>query len=485
MLRISKDGTSRKWIILITTVMMSFMSCIDSSIVNVALPTIAKSLSVTMQSAELVVVGYILAICATILIFGRLGDIKGKIKVFKFGMFAFTLCSLACGICNSLGLLIIFRILQGIGAAAYMANNQGIITQTFPKNERGKALGILATFVALGTMLGPPLGGWIVSIASWNYIFLINVPIGIITIVLGLIILPKDKTIDEKLDTKGAVLFFTFIVLLFTSLIESQKVGFKNPHIILSFSTSIVFGILFVIVEKKTYTPLMQLKIFKNKVFSQSLICAFISFTCINASIIILPFYLQNTLNLAPSFSGALMMISPLIIAIVSPFSGNLSDKIGSELPALLGLLLMSVGFGCMSSLKQTSSIINVVVFIAIIAIGQGLLQPRNNSLIMSSVPNNDLGIAGSINSLVRNLGQIVGVTLATTILFNCMSYKIGYRVHDYIKGRDDVFIYGIRYIYISLTIICFSGVFLSLLRLRSNKSKLKGWILYDGIIKK
>lgn len=480
MLRISKDSANKKWIILFITVMMSFMSCIDSSIVNVALPTIAKSLSVTMQSAELVIVGYILAICATILIFGRLGDIKGKIKVFKFGMITFTLCSLACGICNSLGLLIIFRILQGIGAATYMANNQGIITQTFPKNERGKALGILATFVALGTMIGPPLGGWIVSIVSWNYIFLINIPIGIITIVLGLIILPKDKTIDEKLDIKGAILFFTFIVLLFASLIESQKVGFKNPYIILSISTSIICGILFVILEKKVNTPLMQLRIYRNKIFSQSLICAFISFICINASIIILPFYLQNTLKLTPLFSGVLMMISPLIIAIVSPFSGNLSDKIGSELPAFLGLLLMSVGFGCMSSLTQTSSIINVVVFIAIMAIGQGLFQPPNNSLIMSSVPNNELGVAGSINSLVRNLGQIVGVTLTTTILFNCMSYKIGYSVHDYIEGRDDVFLYGNRFIYITLTIICVSGAFLSLLRLYKNKTNRRDGILYE-----
>jgi MFS family permease len=161
----NNNGTYKnKKMILFVVVSMSFISCLDMSIVNVALPIMAKKLVVSMANVELVVVSYIMAICSVILIFGRLGDIKGKTRVFKFGIILFTLASLMCGISNSLSSLVVFRIIQGVGAAAYMANNQGIITQVFLPKERGKALGILASAVALGSMIGPPLGGFMISI---------------------------------------------------------------------------------------------------------------------------------------------------------------------------------------------------------------------------------------------------------------------------------------------------------------------------------
>ncbi|RMD04179.1 DHA2 family efflux MFS transporter permease subunit [Clostridium autoethanogenum] len=464
-----------KYGILLVVISMTFMSCLVSNIVNVALPVMSRKLSVPMVSIEWVVASYIISICSTILIFGRLGDIIGKMKVFKFGMVVFTITSFMCGISTSFTELIIFRIIQGIGASAYMANNQGIITQVFPRNERGKALGILASSVALGTLIGSPAGGFITYYLSWNYIFFVNVPIGVIAFIAALKVLPhskiQNKEINSELDVKGSTFIFLSMVLLFGSLIQGQKIGYNNPIIITIFIVSILFIAVFIVLENKIEKPLIQMKIFKNNVFSLSLFCAFISFVCLNASIIIIPFYLQDAMKLNSSITGLIMMVQPLVIAVISPLSGNLSDKIGSKLLSFLGLLLMSISFIFLSFLNQYSSITKIIIYIVVLALGQSLFQPSNNSLIMSTVPKNELGIAGSVNSLVRNLGQIIGIILSTSLLYSFMSIKIGYRITDYVTGRDDIFVYGMRYVYIVLTIVCAFGALLTAFRMCNKKS--------------
>ncbi|WP_234124704.1 MFS transporter [Clostridium hydrogenum] len=468
---VDQNKSHGKWTILLVVVLMSFMACVDSSIVNVALPTMAKKLSVSMAEIEWVVASYVMVICASLLIFGRLGDIKGKSQIFKIGTIVFTLASLMCGLSSSLTMLVIFRIIQGIGAGAYMANNQGIITQIFPQKERGKALGILVSAVALGNMIGAPAGGLIISVLNWNYIFLVNVPIGIVAFIAGLRVLPKGKNIDEKFDVKGAILYSIAVMLLFGSLIGEQQLGYKNPVIIISFVLAVFCLIIFIVVQKNMKLPLLQLEIFKNGLFSLSLFCAFISFVCLSASIIIIPFYLQDTLKMSSSAAGVFMMVQPLILAAISPISGNLADKMGSEIQTFIGLIFMSGGFLFMALLNENSNLIKVVLCVVLIALGQGIFQPANNSLIMSTVPKSKLGIAGSVNSLVRNLGQMVGITLATTILYNFMSLKIGHRVINYVFGKDYVFVYGMKHVYIVLVFICCIGMLFTAFRMHKIKS--------------
>lgn len=205
-----------------------------------------------MAAIEWVVTSYLIIICALILNFGRLGDIKGKTKVFTFGILLFSLGSLMCGFSSSLISLVAARVIRAVGASGTMATSQGIITQVFPNNERGRALGLVGTFVALGTMVGPPLGGFIVSAFSWEYIFLINVPIGIITFIMALKILPKTKkTVNEKLDLKGSFLFIVFVVLLFGCITQGQNIGYTNLYIISGLIISIAAFVLFVWAEKE------------------------------------------------------------------------------------------------------------------------------------------------------------------------------------------------------------------------------------------
>ncbi|HEY5523778.1 MAG TPA: MFS transporter, partial [Clostridium sp.] len=385
----------------------------------------------------------------------------------------FTIGSLACGISNSLVMLVFSRGLQAIGAAATMATSQGIITHVFPNSERGRALGINGTFVALGAMIGPPIGGIIVSALSWNYIFLINLPIGIIAFILAKNTLPKSsKVINEKLDIKGGILFALTIILLFGALTYGKEVGLNNPIIILCFVLAIILFIIFIGLQRKTEVPLLNLEMFKNFLFSLSIFCAFISFVAIASSSIIIPFYLQDVMKLNPSVTGLLMMVSPVVLGIVAPLSGHLSDKVGSEILTFIGLLGTSLGLILMSTLNQYSALGTIIVFMAIMTLGNGMFQSPNNSLVMSTVPKNKLGIAGSINALVRNLGIVVGVSFSTTLLYNSMSSKIGYHVTGYIAGQDDVFISGMRNVFIAAAIICAIGAMLTAYRLYGSKVK-------------
>jgi len=454
-------------LILLNIVMMTFMCTLDSSIVNVALPVMAKKLEVSSGAISWVVTSYLITISAAILIFGRLGDIKGKIKVFKAGIVLFTAGSVFCGLSQSFALLIISRVIQAIGAAAAMAVNQGIITEVFPRTERGRALGISGSFVALGSLTGPPLGGFIISVLSWHYIFLINLPVGVFTFIMGMKILPKtEKSSSEKLDTMGALLFTLTIVSLFSSIILGQNNGYTHPAIIAGFLIAVPAAAAFILLEVRTETPLLQLNIFKNLLFSLSILCGYISFVAIFCSNIIQPFYLQDVMKLSPGTTGLIMMTYPLVLVAVAPVSGHLSDKIGSEILTFFGLMLTSAGLFLMSTLNEHSAISSMVAFIAVMSIGNGLFQSPNNSLIMSTVKPGLLGIAGSVNGLIRNLGMVSGIALSTTLLFNRMSRMLGYKVMDYVEGREDVFIYAMRFVYITAGIICAVGAIMTALRL-------------------
>lgn len=462
----------KEWTILLVILPMTFMTTLDSSIVNVALPTMAKELGTTMAGIEWVVTSYLITICALILLFGRFGDVIGKSRVFRFGIAVFTIGSLLCGLSNTLVMLIISRIIQAIGAAAAMATNQGIITETFPPSERGRALGLTGTAVALGTMVGPTLGGLIVSVAPWEFIFLINIPIGIIVYIAVIKTLSFRKSEDKvPFDIKGTILFMLAIVLLFSSINFGQSIGFTNPIIVGALILSVLFLIIFIKVEDKIKAPMLDISIFKNKLFSLSIFCGFTSFISIGAINIILPFYLQDVLKLGPSVAGLMMTVSPIVLAVVAPVSGYLSDKIGSEKISALGLSIMTLGIFSLMLFKESTPLVIVGILIGSVSLGSGIFQSPNNSLIMSTVDKSKLGVAGSINGLIRNLGMTTGIALSTSLLYSLMSSKIGYKVSGYIEGRADIFIYAMRFVFVGIGSVCLIGAILTILRLIRKKA--------------
>lgn len=470
-----KNIEKNRWKILAIVVMGPLISTIDASIVNVALPDMARKLSVGIDTIQWVVNSYLIVISALVIIFGRIGDLIGKSKVFHRGFIIFSFGSLLCAFSNTIQFLITWRIIQSVGAAMIMSSNQGIIADIFGKNERGRALGISGTTVAVGTMIGPPIGGFLVQFFSWKSIFLINIPIGIFAFIAGIKILPKDNKNGRigKFDLKGSVLFIIFISTIFWALSSGEKLGWKNIYIIFSFMISAMCFILFCVIEKYVKNPIMDFTMFKDKLFNVSILCAFISFTAIFCNNMMYPFYLQYVMKISPGRSGIFMILFPICAGIIAPFSGCISDKIGGEIPTLLGLIFTVLGLVVLSFLNADSSYFQISIGVIILGIGNGLFQSPNNSFIMSLVPKHKLGIAGSINALVRNMGMVFGISSSVTLLYNRMSLKMGYKVNSFVESRPDIFIYGMKIVYLMAAFFCVVGVVLTLLRFIKIRKKI------------
>jgi EmrB/QacA subfamily drug resistance transporter len=285
-----------------------------------------------------VVTSYTVITTASTLVFGRLGDIVGNIRVLKWGMILFTAASLLCGLAPGFGLLIAARMIQGLGAGAMFANNHGIITRLYPQEMRGRALGINAAFVALGNLAGPSLGGLLLSVSGWQILFLINVPVGIAAAAAQHFYLPKQWHANgEKLDYTGAALFAVFISTLFIALQQLQAWGLLNPVVLSCLAAAVIAFVLFITVQRKSEFPMLDLRIFRNKWFSVSLFCGFTSFIAIGGFNFVFPFYLQQILLFTPIATGLFMSIYPLVLVTVSPVSGWLTDRFGPEILSLAG----------------------------------------------------------------------------------------------------------------------------------------------------
>lgn len=457
-----------RWWILVSVAMFTFMSTLDSSIVNIALPTISRDLSVPMNKAEWVVSIYLMVVCTCLLLFGKVGDSFGKIKVYRIGTVVFTLGSLLCGFNHSLTMLLFGRVIQGIGASMTMATNTGITTEVFPMRERGRALGAIGAFVSLGSIAGPGIGGLILAHFSWSYIFWINVPVGLLTILIGEKYLPKDITMSKKkIDWLGFVTFAITIMSFFGAVFIGQEVGYIHTVPLLLFVAAIVFFVIFIRVEKQKENPLLVFHILRNKLFTMSLVTALLIFSANFFVNVVMPFYLQNARGLTASYAGLLMMVFPFLMVIGSPLSGYLTDQIGPQKLVLMGLALLSVTQLMYVFMNQTSPIWYYILATAIMGMGNALFQSPNNTIVMSSVEKENLGVAGSLNSFARNLGMVVGIALSTTILYSGMSTAYGQRVTTYIEGRPDIFIFGMRVTFMASFAICVIAWVLSLIRFR------------------
>ena len=456
------------WLILIATCLFTFMSTLDGSIVNIAMPMISKSLNIEMSIAEWIVSLYMLTICCLLIFWGKLSDSIGKIKIFRIGTFIFIIGSLLCGTSKSIEMLLLSRIIQALGASMTMATNYGIITEYFPKEMRGKSLGILGSFVSLGSIAGPSLGGLILQNYSWHYIFLINIPVGLFAIILGYFVFPKkiSKNLNFNIDYLGFILFSTSIISLFMGIFIGQVTGFRTQLVIGLFILFVIMFIIFLYVEHKIENPLIDMTIFNSKSFSLGLLSALLVFSSNLFLNTLIPFYLEDTLMLSPMISGLILMSVPLAMIVVAPLSGALSDKIGAEGLTFSGLSIVSISQVLFIFLKQNTPIYFIVFLSTLTGIGVALFQSPNNSIIMSSVEPKHLGIAGSINSLARNLGMVIGLSLSTTILYFSMSNKAGYTVTGYIKGYDDLFLYGMHIAFIVSFILCFIAFLITGFRL-------------------
>ena len=439
-----------RWWIITAIGMFTIMSTLD---VNIALPVMSRDLNIPMNQAEWVVSIYLMMICGLLLFFGKLGDSIGKIKVFRIGMVLFLIGLLFAGFNNSLALLLAARIVQATGASMTMANNNGIVTEIFPMNERGKALGLIGSFVSIGAIAGPGIGGLILGQLPWGYIFWINIPIGIVALILGTVVLPKDLPSKRvPIDWSGFISFLAYILTLFMGIFLGQERGFTDPLIL---GIAVIALAAFVQIERHKNDPLVSFKLFSNSAFTLSLLSAFFIFVTNFFFNVISPFYLQNARGLSPEKAGYLLMIFPIVQVIVAPVAGSIADRIGPYRITMVGLLFIvgsQIGYALFN--LQTSFVF-VALMIGLVGFGNGLFQAPNNTVVMSSVAPRDLGIAGGMNALARNLGMVVGISSATTVLFSSMSHTAGRKVTTYLTGQPNVFIAGMHVSFWVATALC------------------------------
>ncbi|VDK14573.1 Riboflavin transporter RibZ {ECO:0000305} [Oenococcus sicerae] len=455
--------------ILIALGMLTFMSVLDGSIVNIALPSISKDLHIPLNQATWTVIVYLIVISGLLLLFGRMGDVFGKIKIFKIGTVIFTIGSFLAGI-SEFGLIFLLaaRVVQAIGASMAMATSFGITTSNFPANMRARAMSITGMFVSLGAIAGPAIGGAILSLLSWSYIFWVNVPFGLLTILIGIKYFPKDTIAqpDEKIDYTGSILFFAFIAIFFLAVNAAEVVGFQDIWVISGLVISILFLIAFIKVENVIKEPMIKLEIFKNQLYSISLTTAFLVFAINSYTNILMPFYLQDLRKLTPGQAGLILMCFPIANFIFSPISGWAGDKFDKELITLIGLAGLTLSQIGYLSIGGASPYVLLVITLIANGMSSAIFMSPNNALTMSTVPRPLLGIAGSVTALARNVGFIVGNTFATTMLFIGMSQLAGYRVINYLPKHPEYFIQSMHWSFIFAALMSLLAFALTLYRM-------------------
>lgn len=403
----------RKWLVLAAVGMGIFLVTIDGTIVNVALPTLVRELNTDFATVQWVVLSYLLTLSTLLLSMGRLGDMVGKKPVYLSGFVLFTLSSLLCGLAPTVFWLIGFRVLQAIGAAMTQALGTAIVTEAFPDSERGKALGAAGTLVSIGVVLGPTLGGLLIDALSWRWIFLVNLPVGAVGLLMVTRYVPNwQPTGRQRFDYGGAAVLFAGLLTLLLGLTLGQQWGFGDRRVWLLLLGALLLIGLFIAIEARLDQPMIDLRLFRNRLFSINLITGFAAFIAVAGVFILLPFYLEGVLGYGPRQVGLLVAAVPLLLGITAPIAGSLSDRYGTRPIASIGLAVLVGGYWAMSRFTAVTTLPYYLTAVLPFGAGMGIFQSPNNSAVMGSVPRDKLGIASGLLAITRTLGQTTGIAV-------------------------------------------------------------------------
>jgi EmrB/QacA subfamily drug resistance transporter len=458
----------RKWLILTSVSLGSLMATLDGSIVNIALPAMQTDFRVDLTTIEWVVVAYLLVVGSLLLPFGRLGEVLTFKKVYLTGFAIFTLASLCCGAAPFVGALVAFRVLQAVGAAMIMAMGPAIVARTFPASERGRALGLNGISVAIGLSLGPALGGILTQLATWRAIFLINAPVGVLAILWAARILPSESAGHEQsFDNRGAALSGVSLFALLMALSEGQEWGWTSPAVILLALAFVVLGAAFILVERRATQPMVDLTLFRSRPFSAGLASVVIAFSGLFTATFLLPFFLEQGSGFSPIEAGLLLTPVPLTMALVAPFSGALSDRIGPRLPASVGMIFMVVGLASLTELPIKFELPDLVWRLVLLGIGQGLFMSPNSSAVIGSVPRPRVGTASGTLAQMRVNGQALGIALSSAIVATRLpSHLAALGSGGSAAGLESVALAGaIHDAFVVAAVVCAAGIVTSLIR--------------------
>ena len=455
-----------KWVALSNTTLGALMSSLDTNIVIIALPTISRELMASPVQMLWTIVGYQVIIATFLINFGRLSDMFGRVKLYNLGFAVFTIGSALCSVSQNGLELVAFRMLQGIGAAFLFSNSAAILTDAFPPNERGLALGTNQIAIVVGSVAGLILGGLLTGIAGWRSIFWVNIPIGSFATIWAHLKLKELAKIERKakFDFLGNLVFGLSIVLVLLAITLFSLTDLGTEFFYIMMFSGLLLMLVFIEIERKTRSPMMDLSLFKIKNFTLGNIAIFFNALARGAITLVLTLYLQGpTMDLSPLEAGIYLTPLSVSLAVLGPISGRLSDKYGQRFFAVLGLAVSIVGFALLTQIGYSSTFEELLIPLIFSGAGMGIFASPNRASIMNSVPAHRRGIASGISTTLNNVGQTLSLGLSFAIMgqrvpkeylldiFSGTGTQSNYWVSDFIDSMHEIFMLSIGFLIIAL----------------------------------
>jgi EmrB/QacA subfamily drug resistance transporter len=418
----------RAWWVLLAVGVGTFMSALDGSVVNTVLPLLRTELHTSVATIEWVTTVYLLVVSGLLLGVGRAGDLRGHKRIYLGGFVIFVIGSALCGLAPSAEWLIALRALQAVGASMLFANSPAILTRAFPPTHRGRALGMQAMMTYLGLTTGPSLGGWLATAFSWRAVFYINVPVGAIAIALALRVIEDDRPekVAEPFDWTGAALFTAGLVALLVALNQGHAWGWTAAPTVVLLAASVLVLVAFTMQERRRPSPMLDLTLFRSRLFSASTVSAVLNYVCVYSVLFVLPFLLVQGRGLTTQHAGLVMTAQPLVMAVVAPVSGALSDRVGSRAIATLGMLVLAAGLLLVALVAAAGTLKAIALSLGVVGLGVGLFASPNNSALMGAAPAHRQGIASGVLATARNVGMALGVGLAGAVFTTVLAHHGG-----------------------------------------------------------
>ncbi|WP_347911927.1 MFS transporter [Pseudomonas grandcourensis] len=417
------------------------LSSLGTSIANVGLPTLAEAFSASFQAVQWVVLAYLLSITALIVSVGRLGDLMGRRRLLLIGIALFTVASLLCALAPNLWLLVAARALQGVGAATMMALTMALVSGAVPKEKMGSAMGVLGTMSAIGTSLGPTLGGVLIAQVGWQGIFLLNLPLGVLAIGLAWRFLPVDRhemtSTRPDFDALGTlVLVLTLLAYALAMTLGRGSFGPLNTALLL---VAIIGLMVFVFVEQTAASPLVKLAMLRNPLLSAGFAMSSLVTTVVMATLVVGPFYLSAALGLSAVSVGLVMSAGPLVAAFAGVPAGRLVDRWGAQRSSTVGLIAMLTGTCILPVVPMSVGVLGYLVPLVVLTAGYALFQAANNTAVMADIESQQRGVVSGLLGLSRNLGLITGASVMGAV------FAFGTASDDILQAQPEAIAQGMR----------------------------------------
>lgn len=415
----SRSIPHNKWLVLGILAIALFMMNLDVTIVNIALPSIMSNLDASLADAEWVVNIYILVFAISLITMGRFGDIFGRKRLFIIGLVLFTVSSLACGLSPNIQTLIVSRAFQAFGGAAMMPATLSILNVAFKNGGRGQAMGVWGAVSGAASALGPIIGGLLVDNLSWEYIFLVNIPLGVVAVIAGAIIINEstDPTAIRQIDWLGIVSATAGLFGLTFALIEGQRFGWSSPLILGAFGLCAIGLALFYYIEKRSHYPLIQLNLFKNINFAAgNIVSALLMFGLIGI-LFLLVLYFQIVLGLSAVKTGLVLLPMSAVVVLIAPLAGRRAERSGVRWILASGMLIISIAIFFMANLSVDTTWQSLIAPLIFAGIGMGLIMAPVNTVIMSAARVEHSGAASGIMTTMRQIGSLLGIAILGAVL--------------------------------------------------------------------